>query len=72
MHVTFQVMATEEEAERTRFHGSPSIQVNGSDPFADSGAPYGLSCRVYQTPEGSAGSPALEQIREALAMVGSD
>ncbi len=57
---------TPEAAERTRFRGSPSIHVEGSDLFADSDAPVGLSCRIYQTPDGSAGSPTLDQLRRAL------
>lgn len=61
-----QLVESPEAAEQVGFHGSPSIQVNGVDPFADADAPVGLSCRVYQTPDGPAGSPTLEQLREAL------
>lgn len=61
------VVDTAEEAERTGFRGSPSIQVDGVDLFAESDAPVGLACRVYQTPDGLAGSPTLDQLREALA-----
>lgn len=57
---------TVEDAEATRFHGSPSIIVDGIDPFADADAPVGLSCRVYQTPHGPAGAPTLEQLRQAI------
>ncbi len=37
------------------------------DLFAGSDAPVGLSCRIYQTPDGPAGSPTLDQLRAALA-----
>ena len=37
------------------------------DPFADAEAPVGLSCRMYQTPDGAAGSPTLDQLRQLLA-----
>lgn len=57
---------TPEEAERLRFVGSPTILLNGRDPFAETDESFGLSCRVYQTPEGLAGSPTIEQLREAL------
>jgi hypothetical protein len=60
-----------EEAERTGFRGSPSVIVDGVDPFADSEAPVGLSCRIYQTPDGSAGSPTIDQLRAVLAAVRS-
>ena len=57
---------TPEAAGRTRFRGSPSIHVNGTDLFADPEAPVGLSCRIYQTPDGAAGSPTIDQLRRAL------
>ncbi len=67
MSITRRVVDTPEEAERTRFRGSPSILINGIDPFADPDDPVGLSCRVYQTPDGPAGSPTLDQLRNVLA-----
>ena len=66
LSVSRHIVDTPEEAERTRFRGSPSIIVNGEDPFADENSPVGLSCRVYQTPEGPAGSPTLDQLRRVL------
>ena len=66
MSITRHVVDTPEEAERTRFRGSPSILINGEDPFADPDDPVGLSCRVYQTPDGPAGSPTLDQLRDVL------
>jgi len=56
-----------EDAERLRFIGSPTILVDGRDPFAGgSEASFGLTCRVYQTPEGLGGSPTVDQLRTAL------
>jgi hypothetical protein len=57
---------TAEDAERLRFIGSPTILVNGRDPFARAEATFGLTCRVYETPGGLAGSPTPEQVRAAL------
>lgn len=57
---------TAEDADRLRFIGSPKILVDGRDPFAGAEAGFGLTCRVYQTPEGFAGSPTPEQLRVAL------
>jgi len=57
---------TQEAAERVGFFGSPSVVINGVDPFADPGAQVGLSCRVYRTETGLAGSPSQKQLREAL------
>ena len=66
LKITRQLVETPEEAERVEFRGSPSILVDGVDPFANPDAPLGLSCRVYQTPQGPAGSPTLGQLREVL------
>jgi len=61
------IVDTPEAAEEYGFGGSPSFHVNGHDLFAAHDAPVGLACRIYQTPAGPAGSPTLEQLREALA-----
>jgi hypothetical protein len=66
--VTHRLVETAEEAERVGFRGSPSILVDGVDLFADAAPAVGLACRVYQTPDGLAGSPTLEQLRTALAL----
>ena len=57
---------TPEDAERLRFVGSPTILIEGRDPFGDAEAAFGLSCRVYTTPDGLAGSPTPDQLRAAL------
>ncbi|MFV2039822.1 MAG: thioredoxin family protein [Acidimicrobiales bacterium] len=66
LNISHQYVGTPEDAERYQFRGSPSIQVDGVDPFANADDPVGLSCRVYQTPDGMAGSPTLDQLRTAL------
>lgn len=59
-------VTTPEEAERLRFRGSPSVLIDGVDPFADEAAPVGLSCRVFRTPDGLRGAPTVDQLFEAL------
>ena len=66
MVIERRIVNTVEEAEATQFRGSPSIMVDGVDPFADLDTPVGLSCRVYKTPAGLAGSPTLDQLRSAV------
>jgi len=61
-----QIVDTDQAAQHHRFCGSPSIHANGHDLFADPNAPIGLSCRIYETPDGPAGSPTLKQLRHAL------
>lgn len=51
------------------FGGSPTILVDGLDRFPRTEPPAGgLSCRLYSTSEGPAGSPTLDQIRAALGV----
>ena len=57
---------TPEEAARVGFAGSPTVLVDGADPFATGDEPTGLACRVYDTPQGPQGSPTLAQLREVL------
>ncbi len=60
------LVESSEAAEDLGFRGSPSIVVDGTDLFAADEQPIGLSCRIYQTPDGPAGSPTVEQIATAL------
>lgn len=57
---------TDEDAERLHFTGSPTILIDGRDPFGITQDFYGLSCRVYDTPFGRSGTPTVEQIRSVL------
>lgn len=52
---------------RLGFSGSPTILVDGQDPFADQDAPIGLACRLYATEEGLQGAPTIAQLRGARA-----
>ncbi len=65
--VTRQRVETTQEAERVGFLGSPSIQVDGVDVFAEPGSRVGLTCRRYSTPDGYQGAPTLGQLRAALS-----
>ncbi|MFB7938014.1 hypothetical protein [Streptomyces sp. NPDC056049] len=53
-------------AEAARFTGSPTILIDGQDPFAEPGRAPGLTCRLYRTPGGLAGVPTADQVRQAL------
>lgn len=65
--LAYRKVESPEAAEELSFRGSPTVLIDGSDPFARGGEPVGLACRIYQTPDGPAGSPTIEQLREALA-----
>ena len=61
------LVETLEDAERLGFIGSPTILVNGRDPFASDAGRPALACRVFTTPDGLAGSPTVEQLVEVLS-----
>jgi hypothetical protein len=55
-----------EHAERIGFTGSPTVRINGLDPFATGDEKVGYACRVYAGPDGLSGSPTVEQFMEVL------
>lgn len=70
-------LETSEEAVAARFRGSPTILLDGRDPFgADAGTaagePFGLMCRVYPTPEGLRDAPTVAQLVAALREHGGE
>ena len=64
--VTYERVETPEQAERTGFRGSPTILVDGRDPFAHPDDLVGLSCRIYRNPGGAEYSPTVEHLRSVL------
>lgn len=64
--VVHEKIETPEVAQERSFRGSPTVLVDGRDPFADGSEAYGLACRVYRTEDGPAGSPTMAQLRDAL------
>jgi len=66
VEVSHTIVGTPEEAERLSFKGSPTVVINGTDPWEDGEAPVGLSCRVYRTKDGFTGAPSEAQLREAI------
>jgi hypothetical protein len=68
---TVRLRRVEEGDDLTGFGGSPTILLDGQDPFLPAGpSAGGLSCRLFATPDGPAGSPTLEQLRAALGSEG--
>ncbi|WP_316746078.1 organomercurial lyase [Streptomyces sp. MK7] len=57
-----------EQAARLGMTGSPTVLIDGADPFAVPGAPASLSCRLYRGPDGRVeGAPSVADLRRALA-----
>lgn len=65
--VVFERVESDDDAQRLRFQGSPTILFDGVDPFAADQSAFGLTCRLYQTEAGLEGSPSLDQLRKALS-----
>ncbi len=64
--VTFRRLQGAEDASRVSFAGSPTIIVDGADLFPTGARITELACRVYSTPDGSAGLPTADQLIDAL------
>lgn len=61
-------IASEPEAAQAGMHGSPTLLVDGTDPFASPGQAPSLSCRLYRDTTGRmSGAPTVEALRSALA-----
>jgi hypothetical protein len=58
-------VASSAEAEHLGFPGSPTVLIDGRDPFHAT-AEAGLSCRLYATEDGLRGVPPRKELREAL------
>jgi hypothetical protein len=65
--VEHRLVDTPEQAEELAFTGSPTIRIDGTDPFATGQEQVGLACRVYATPTGLGGSPDTAQLVQALS-----
>jgi hypothetical protein len=58
------VIGSQEDADRHRFVGSPTICVDGDDIFPEPERPASLACRLY--PRGRSGVPELRELRQGL------
>ena len=65
--MTCERITTAEQPEAIGFRGSPTILIDGHDPFGHACAPGGLACRIYRSPNGERqAAPAPEELRAAL------
>jgi hypothetical protein len=62
--ISVEPVTTDQEAAALKFAGSPTVLIDGRDPFpADT---IGLSCRLYATDDGPQGAPTVAQLVEVL------
>lgn len=53
-------------AVRSDMSGSPTILIDGTDPFAQAHGEPSVSCRLFRTEQGLKGAPSVEQLTEAV------
>lgn len=66
VRIDLERVETAAEAEAVGFRGSPSVLIEGRDPFARERDPVGLSCRMFVTEDGPQGAPSVSQLLDAL------
>jgi hypothetical protein len=63
---TTQVVASPAQAAQLGFLGSPTVLIDGRDPFADQTGTPGLSCRLYRDGNDLTGVPPAGRLRQAI------
>ena len=65
--VELREVGTDDDAERERFVGSPTIRIGGVEVAPEPGEPAGLNCRVYRLSDGRVSpTPDPDDIRRAI------
>jgi hypothetical protein len=67
VEITRQVISDAREAASAGLHGSPTLLVNGADPFAVPGQRASMSCRLYDNGPGLVeGAPSVARLRQVI------
>jgi hypothetical protein len=73
VRVTWRVVTSAEVAGKVGMAGSPTLLVDGVDPFARPGQQPSMSCRLYLNEEGRLGpTPSAGQLRAVLEFHAGD
>jgi hypothetical protein len=65
--VSRKVICDEGEAARSGMHGSPTLLIDGADPFAGPEQPPSMSCRLYRDDDGrTSGAPSASRLRQVI------
>jgi len=67
--ISERVIKNDAEAHAVGMHGSPTILIDGRDPFVEAGTPPSMSCRLYRTAAGFEGAPSVAELIAALLQV---
>lgn len=60
------IVADVEAAAALQMHGSPTILIDGHDPFAEPGTVASMSCRLYRTATGPQGCPTVAELIDVI------
>lgn len=67
VQVIHRVVEGQGQAEQWEMRGSPTLLVDGIDPFAEPGTPFSVSCRMYRDEDGRLdGAPSVNALRQAI------
>ncbi|MFC5822471.1 alkylmercury lyase [Nonomuraea insulae] len=65
--ITRRTVSDAEQADRWQMRGSPTLLIDGHDPFAAPATPTGLACRMYRDAQGRLeGAPSVPTLVAAL------
>jgi hypothetical protein len=65
--VAHELISDADQAARWGMHGSPTLLIDGADPFAEPGQTPSMSCRLYRDEAGQpTGAPSAGQLRQAI------
>ena len=70
IRVARQRVADPADAAAAGLHGSPTILIDGVDPFVEPGTETSWACRVFVSADGIQGAPSTEQLRAAMGRGG--
>lgn len=65
--VTERVVEDLAAATASGMHGSPTVLIDGRDPFVRAGVEPSLSCRVFPTATGFDGAPSVDELVAVLS-----
>ncbi|MFE3103168.1 organomercurial lyase [Nocardia tengchongensis] len=66
--IEHRLVTDQEQAVATGMTGSPTLLIDGRDPFAVAGSVPSLSCRLYPSADGLDGAPSVPALRAALGL----
>jgi Alkylmercury lyase len=65
--VSHEVISDHGDAQRWGMHGSPTLLIDGVDPFAEPGQAPSMACRLYQDEDGQpTGAPSMGQLQRVI------